>query len=903
MNDSSHSRSTHVRRPSAVRYQVTGALVGIPDPSILLSRRNRQPDEHSSDATEETSLLPLSQGSPQQEYHKDDEEDSRFRKEHNNNNNNNNTPTSTIKSQSHQYFTTALKQIPAVCLIFMFHLMIGVAFGVSYFPITWRAGEPESDVSNSDQVHGPFPLPGKEALGIRMFLFSTVVGQIVYVWFSKFNNPIGLQMVENVPFCHALSAVVIRHQGYGLDSLSTLFVLFGLASVLVGTVFYVLGKLKLGRIVHYFPVFVLIGCISGIGIFLGKTGIEVTIDQPFDNLTKHLDLVQVVVGFEIVLRVLQHLTLNSDGKPRYPLLSPVYFCLITPAFYVILWICRVNVDYAHEAGFFFPQLDADACEDDGCMGGAESQQNAIFNQSLLDIWTVIDFKAVSWTAVVDSIPTMAALTLFSLIHVPINIPAFAVSTGTDADMNNELIAHGYSNFLVGIFGGLQNYMAYTQSVLYYKSGGTGKASGMAVALVTSLLFFIGPTIASYVPRCMAGTLLVHVGIDLFLEGVYDTIGKFDALEYFGIWVITIVMTLYGMNAAMFAGVIAAVSTYAVQNITYLSPVRGSMSADTLRSSNFTRSQEACAILESQRIGRHRILMIQLQGHLFFGNMANLTEIMNRMFSEREDADKPWVVLLDFTLVLGIDSSAAQALIKLKSNLRKTFGLETLVFVSGSPDGFPCEFDLSKGLTSDESNYTGCFIFDSLDSGLSFAEDALIYRRDPSLVNHDPTDIFPSASHDSCTAEERELLKVLLRNLCRGPVKDRDVAELCCHFQREEYSKDDLVWLQATPSDCAKLLIRGELIALLENEAGTREPISTGNMIGEVGLVSGLPRMSSVYCATEEAVLYSLSRESFEQLIESKPHAARLMDMICVKYLTLRVQHVSNRIFETRCLPI
>jgi MFS superfamily sulfate permease-like transporter len=33
-------------------------------------------------------------------------------------------------------------------------------------------------------------------------------------------------------------------------------------------------------------------------------------------------------------------------------------------------------------------------------------------------------------------------------------------------MNKELIAHGYSNLLSGFAGGLQNYMAYTQSVIY-----------------------------------------------------------------------------------------------------------------------------------------------------------------------------------------------------------------------------------------------------------------------------------------------------------------------------------------------------------------------------------------------------------------------------------------------------
>ncbi len=83
-------------------------------------------------------------------------------------------------------------------------------------------------------------------------------------------------------------------------------------------------------------------------------------------------------------------------------------------------------------------------------------------------------------------------------------------------MNRELVAHGYSNVIAGIFGGLQNYLAYTQSVLYHKSGGKGKGSGIAVAFVTAFLFLIGPTIASYIPLCMAGTLLQHVGIELFL---------------------------------------------------------------------------------------------------------------------------------------------------------------------------------------------------------------------------------------------------------------------------------------------------------------------------------------------------------------------------------------------------
>jgi hypothetical protein len=69
--------------------------------------------------------------------------------------------------------------------------------------------------------------------------------------------------------------------------------------------------------------------------------------------------------------------------------------------------------------------------------------------------------------------------------------------------------------------GLQTYMSYSNSVLYAKSGGTGRIASLAIVVCTALLFVIGPAIASYLPRCMAGTLLLHIGIDLILEGVYD----------------------------------------------------------------------------------------------------------------------------------------------------------------------------------------------------------------------------------------------------------------------------------------------------------------------------------------------------------------------------------------------
>ena len=45
------------------------------------------------------------------------------------------------------------------------------------------------------------------------------------------------------------------------------------------------------------------------------------------------------------------------------------------------------------------------------------------------------------------------------------------------------------------------------------------------------------------------------------------------LEYTGIWSIALVMTLFGMEAALVAGAVSALLTYAIQSAAYPKPIR------------------------------------------------------------------------------------------------------------------------------------------------------------------------------------------------------------------------------------------------------------------------------------------------------------------------------------------
>lgn len=528
---------------------------------------------------------------------------------------------------------------------------------------------------------------------------------------------------------------------------------------------------------------------------------------------------------------------------------------------------------------------------------------------------------------------------------------------SDTDMNAELIAHGYANALSGIFGGLQTYMTYSNSVLYAKSGGKGKISSLAVVVLTMVLFVIGPSIASYLPRCMAGTLLLHIGIDLVLEGVYDSYGKYDHLEYAGIWAIALVMTIWGMTAALIAGVIAALTTYAVQSINYQSPIRQIMTASTLRSSAWTRCMKSREILENETTGRARILIFQLQGHLFFGNVAQLIETIKNVLMG--SAEPPIVVIVDFTLVMGMDSSAAHAIAKLKKIIHRLFHVEVSIFVTGSGrGGFPCEYALSEALSPKAGNQVAAAgldynellitvdssgrngpddkapvspvqpgtisisrgsssvnatqkltpkvdgrVCESLDDALRFAEDILIARVDSSLeTSTEIMDIDYLSSIEMTIEDEMFYARKFLRELL--PESDdmiKTIDTLLKNMKREEYRQDETLWETGAKSDSMKLLICGELLAIID-DTGATEVVQRGNIVGELGLVHGTSRLTTLVCSSEKAVLYSLSKNDFQSLKKKKPSVASAIDGIAIRYLAHRVQHVNNRYFHTT-LPV
>ena len=132
----------------------------------------------------------------------------------------------------------------------------------------------------------------------------------------------------------------------------------------------------------------------------------------------------------------------------------------------------------------------------------------------------------------DTIPAMFALTFFGVLHVPINVPALGISTGEDnLNVDRELMAHGVTNALSGFLGSIQNYLVYTNSLLFIDSGGNSRLAGVMLAIATGGILVIGPVIIGFIPVMVVGALIFMLGIELMEEALVDTWGKLHRLEY------------------------------------------------------------------------------------------------------------------------------------------------------------------------------------------------------------------------------------------------------------------------------------------------------------------------------------------------------------------------------------
>lgn len=787
--------------------------------------------------------------------------------------------------------------IPAVVLGLLLNVLDALSYGMILFPL----GQPLFADLGPD--------------GISMFYVSCIVSQLVFsCGGSAFRGGIGSEMIEVVPFFHKMAFTILARVGEDDPRavLATTVLSYSLSSVLTGLVFFAMGACRLGSLIGFFPRHILIGCIGGIGWFLVATGVEVSarlegnLEYNVATLTRlfRLDTVflwTIPLLLAVVLVVCQHWI-------KHPFFVPLYFIIIPAVFYFFVAVIpELSLERLRRLGWIFEMPRAGV--------------------PFYHFYQLYDFRFVDWSAMAQTIPAMLALTFFGVLHVPINIPALAFSTGVDdVDVDRELVSHGISNALSGFAGSIQNYLVYTNSILFIRSGGDSRIAGIMLAIGTGGILVAGPTIIGYIPIMVVGALIFLLGFELIREALYDTWGRVHRLEYLTIVAIVVIMGAWDFVVGIFAGIVLACVNYVVQT-SRKSAVRATYTGE-IAGSTVRRHPVQRRFL--RRVGS-QIHVTKLAGFLFFGTIVSVESRIRAMLGENAFEKHPIRFLIfDVANVTGIDFSAAEAFARIHRTLSKKRVRMIMCGITG--DGGIDRSLRSVGLW-DENNDVQTF--DDLNSALELCEnellktfyvrrDAIAHRNTPSQTLDVPKADPPSSSsfgfdaafssprrshlhliaHQTLHEQEtsapprwqhlRQPLPLILQAFHDLTDKGDDFWWPTTSFlERREYPAGSVVFRRGDAPHCFYLLEDGIFRAEYQQPQGTfYESIVAGTTCGELPFFSGTTRTATVV-AERDSVAWLMTQPKWDELQKKHADVAHELLKISLKLTSERMATITS----------
>lgn len=582
--------------------------------------------------------------------------------------------------------------LPAVFLGALMNILDALSYGMIMFPVS----------------EAPFNDMGP--VGLSMFYVSTIIAQLVYsLGGSAFKSGIGSEMIEVTPFFHQMATSIMTKLGEENQDavLATTMVTFAFSTIITGITFGCLGKFKLGKLVGFFPRHILVGCVGGVGYFLIVTAIEVCSGIEGGI---HYDLETLRYLFEplvflqwLIPLIITLILIFMERVVRSPLLVPGYIIFVFVTFHLLIMIVPSwTLDLARQYGWVFPAQSSDS--------------------PWWSFYHLYKWNKVSWWLVFSELPTILALTFFGVLHVPINVPALALSTGegTEAiDVDRELRAHGVSNILSGLAGSIQNYLVYTNSVLFIRAGADSRLSGVLLAVATTGIMFAGPSIIGFIPVCVVGTLVYLLGYELVKEALWDTIGRVRPFEYATIAIIVVVMGAVNFVVGILVGILLACMSFVYEASTR-EVVSGIYSGEYARSI-VVRHPKQLEFLE--KVGR-QICVFKLTGSLFFGSIGGLEDkVRDRLAQQAWQREPIKFLIIDMNRVPGIDFSAAEGFKRLRNMV---IDKGCFMLISSVDDNSVIVRALEDcGLWETEEHRQKVQLFNNLNSALEWCENRFL----------------------------------------------------------------------------------------------------------------------------------------------------------------------------------
>lgn len=220
------------------------------------------------------------------------------------------------------------------------------------------------------------------------------------------------------------------------------------------------------------------------------------------------------------------------------------------------------------------------------------------------------------------------------------------------DPNQELIAQGIANLAAPLFGGFAATGAIARTTTNVRTGGRTPIAGILHALVLLTIVLVAAPLAAYVPLATLSAIVMVVAINMGEWHEFAELRRYSN-NYRVILLATFFVTvLFDLTIAVELGMVLACLFFIYRM------------SELTRIERMPLDEEA---LEPRFIypdGTMRVAAWQLYGSLFFGAVNKLEELLD------PKAGHPEVVILDMTRLVQLDTTGLEGLENLRDKLQK-----------------------------------------------------------------------------------------------------------------------------------------------------------------------------------------------------------------------------------------
>ncbi len=410
-------------------------------------------------------------------------------------------------------------------------------------------------------------------------------------------------------------------QRYGLANLI-------IATAMSGVMLFLMGFFKLGTLVRFIPIAVVIGFTNGIAVLIGLSQIKDLLGMQVNSMPA--DFFGMLVALNSALHSWSPHALGlalislavivgwQYGMPRASARSPLARRLaVIPGAVVALLLATSAVSWLH--------LPVDTIG--SRFGGIPST---------LPSFAWPDF---SWATARFLIIPATTLALLGAIESLLCARVADDMIDDRHNPNQELMAQGFANFVTPFFGGMPATGTIARTVVNIKSGATSPIAGMVHALTLLISILIAAPLASNIPLPTLAAILIFVAWNMGDWRAFVNLRQYRLPYRITLLIVFLLTVIFDLTVAVEVGLIAACITF------------------IYRISSLSRSEQVSATDQPRLAGLDgQITVYRLYGAIFFGAVKLIEAI--------EDHLPAQTLVLDFKNVMYIDSSGADTVLDL-----------------------------------------------------------------------------------------------------------------------------------------------------------------------------------------------------------------------------------------------